>query len=132
VTLPLEPPVRALSSGVQWRAARRRVRSGGEHRGPLAGWAVEMRLHHLPDNPAATTASNALPPSSNTAIPAAEANQCVQATMDRPNRSNRHTTSVSPARRYPRHTASSGRSVSLPAAVSLKLLHPTDEWPKDS
>ena len=33
---------------------------------------------------------------------------------DRPSRSSRHTTSVSPARRYPMHNVSSGRSVSFP------------------
>ena len=32
-------------------------------------------------NPAATAASNALPPRSSTAIPAADASQCVEATM---------------------------------------------------
>ena len=40
---------------------------------------------------------------------------------DRPSRSSRHTTSVSPARRYPRHNVSSGRSVSFPDAVSAKV-----------
>ena len=32
-------------------------------------------------SPAATAASNALPPRSSTAIPAADANQCVEATI---------------------------------------------------
>ena len=40
---------------------------------------------------------------------------------DRPSRSSRHTTSVSPARRYPRHRVSSGRSASFPYAVSVKI-----------
>ena len=40
---------------------------------------------------------------------------------DRPSRSSRHTTSVSPARRYPRHNVSSGRSVSFPDAVSAQV-----------
>src|ERR1700733_5444569 len=39
----------------------------------------------------------------------------------RPSRSSRHTTSVSPARRYPRHNVSSGRPVSFPDAVSAKI-----------
>src|SRR5438876_2083927 len=38
-------------------------------------------------NPAATAASNALPPCSSTAIPAADASQCVEATMPKVPRS---------------------------------------------
>src|SRR6188472_4300103 len=39
------------------------------------------------DSPAATAASNALPPRSSTAMPAADASQCVEATMPKVPRS---------------------------------------------
>src|SRR3954466_6901699 len=50
--------------------------SGRASPGPLRGGSTTCRA-----KPTATAASNALPPCSSSAIPAAVANQCVEATM---------------------------------------------------
>src|SRR3954447_21126698 len=63
-------------------------------------------------NPAATAASKAFPPRSSIAIPAAEASQCVEATMPKVPRSSGRVVKRSIAR--PHHTAVS-TLVSLPA-----------------
>ena len=47
----------------------------------VAAGPVQVRLDDLEHEPAATAASNALPPRSSVAIPAADASQCVEATM---------------------------------------------------
>ena len=48
---------------------------------------VQVRLHHLEGEPAATAASKALPPRSSTAIPVAEASQWVEDTTPKDLRS---------------------------------------------
>ena len=77
------------------RAARRPARRGRRARSP-AGQRSAGRSPPGPFrcgsttcsvNPAATAASNALPPCSSTAIPAADASQCVEATMPKVPRS---------------------------------------------
>ena len=58
-----------------------------EHDGEVAAGPVQVRLDHLETKPAATAASNAFPPRSSTAIPAADASQCVEETIPKVPRS---------------------------------------------
>ena len=87
-----------------------------ENRRHLAARAVQVRLDDLKRQPVATAASNALPPRSRTAMPAADASQCVEATMPNVPRSSGRV-----VKRHP-PTGPKIRHVVVPCASSLPAL----------